>query len=851
MFVMRILPSVPDDESLLMSLNHWLRNLICRLNDRAPRRRIHSLRRAQVSIVTEPLEARRLMSVTPVGFETQVNTTTQYSQLNSAVAMDAAGDSVVVWQSFGQDGNGYGVYGQRYAANGTKKGAEFRVNTETSSTQSNPTVAMDAAGDFVVTWNSLFEDGSSMGIYAQRYTEAGATVGSEFRVNTTTTNSQDRPVIAMDTAGDFVITWQSFNQDALGFGVYAQRYAAGGAKIGTEFQVNSFTTGYQQLPSVAMDGSGNFVIVWQSEKQDGSDYGIYAKRFSAAGAVGPEFRVNTFTTNDQNNPVVAMNAAGDFVVAWQSTGQDGNQDGIFAQRISAAGIALGSEFQVNTITQNGQTYPAIAIDGAGDFVVAWETYPDGGAYGVDAQRFTSTGVKDGAQFLVNTYTTNTQQSVAVAMDAVGDFVMTWDSGEQDGDNWGVYTQRFTPGPPVLSGVSGTTTYAENDPHLAIGPNLIAIEPHATNIVSATVTFSNWQAEDRVDFNNIYALQHSFSQNLAAHTAALTITGSDTADHYQALLSSVQYWDVSDSPVTTNRIATFKMNDGTTDSNTVSRNIAVIAVNDAPLLSAIESTPLAYKANDPAFPPQPISATLLVNEPDSSKLSKATVQITSGYQNSAFGHDVLSFVNKLGITGSFDSSTGKLTLSGSSSVSNYRTALRSVTYSSSGALVSTAMRKLTIHATDDFTPTPATSLAITRDVTVSTTNVPPAISGIPASALSYIRGSAATTIAPGLFVLDPDSINMSSATIKISNNYQNGQDVLAFTSGFGVTGSFSAATGTLSLNGITSLANYQTLLRSVTYKTNTATASKSTRTISFILNDGVDFSGTSTRDVILN
>ena len=238
----------------------------------------------------------------------------------------------------------------------------------------------------------------------------------------------------------------------------------------------------------------------------------------------------------------------------------------------------------------------------------------------------------------------------------------------------------------------------------------------------------------------------------------------------------------------------------TKSNAVTRNIAVTPINDPPLLSAIETTPLAYKANDPAFPPVSISATLLVSEPDSKNLSRATVQITGGYQNDANGHDVLSFTNQLGISGAFNAATGTLTLTGTSGASNYRTALRSVTFHTAGSAVLLTNRTLTITATDDFLPTPANSLPITRLVSVSTANTPPGLTGVPATPLAYLRASAAVAVAPNAIVLDADSINLTGATIQITGNYQNGQDILAATNRAGITSSFNAATGTLTLSG---------------------------------------------------
>ncbi len=157
------------------------------------------------------------------------------------MAMDADGDFVVTWASIGQDGeNSYSVYAQRYNAAGDVQGLEFRVNTTTKNNQRHSTVAMDAAGDFVVTWTSFGQAGdSNYGVYAQRYNAAGVAQGGEFRVNTYTTGDQNNSTVAMDAAGDFVVTWTSIDQDGSRHGVYAQRYKAEGVEQGGEFRVNT------------------------------------------------------------------------------------------------------------------------------------------------------------------------------------------------------------------------------------------------------------------------------------------------------------------------------------------------------------------------------------------------------------------------------------------------------------------------------------------------------------------------------------------------------------------------------------------------------------------------------------
>ena len=394
--------------------------------------------------------------------DTRVNTSTQNDQSAPAVAMAADGGFVVTWTSFFQDGAWDGVYAQRYNAVGAKVGSEFAVNTTTAGEQRNAAVAMDADGDFVITWQSGDQDGSSWGIYAQRYSATGAKVGDEFLVNTTAASGQVFSAVAMDADGDFVVTWHSYSQDGSDSGVYAQRYSATGTTVGDEFLVNTITANDQIFSAVAMDADGDFVVTWQSFSQDGSGWGIYAQRYSAGGvAIGSELRVNTTTADWQNLPAVAMDADGDFVIAWQSSGQDGSGYGVYAQRFTAAGVAVGSEFRVNSTTAGNQRNATVAMDASGDFVITWQSSgQDGSGDGVYAQRFTAAGVAVGGEVKVNAYITGDQGAPAVAMDADGNVVVTWQSNGQDGSGLGVYLRTLATSAPKVAAALVDRTAAE-------------------------------------------------------------------------------------------------------------------------------------------------------------------------------------------------------------------------------------------------------------------------------------------------------------------------------------------------------------------------------------------------------
>ncbi len=125
--------------------------------------------------------------------------------------------------------------------------------------------------------------------------------------------------------------------------------AGGGAlrPVGADdVQVNTYTTGSQLLPSVAFSAAGDFVVVWKSTGS--GDYSVQAQRYTSDGSTaGSEFQVNTYDTGIQRQGVVALSAAGDFVVVWESDGSSGTdttESSIQGQRYAADGSTVGGEF---------------------------------------------------------------------------------------------------------------------------------------------------------------------------------------------------------------------------------------------------------------------------------------------------------------------------------------------------------------------------------------------------------------------------------------------------------------------------------------------------------------------------
>jgi phosphoheptose isomerase len=382
-----------------------------------------------------------MAQATPVGSEIPVNIYTPLNQGRPAVAMGGGGAFVVAWDSNGQDGSGYGIFARRFNSAGAPQGAEFQVNAYTTGNQVRPALGQAANGDFVVAWETYRQDGSIYGIFARQFNSAGAPQGAEFQVNAYTLLNQFRPAVGRAANGDFVVAWESF--DGFFYGIFARRFDSAGAPQAAEFQVNAYTAGIEWFSSVGVSSEGDFVVAWQDSSQDGSLTGVFARRFNALGVPeAAEFQVNSYTMYDQAKPSVGIDPDGHFVVAWQSTMQDASGDGIFARRFDAAGMPQAAELQINTFTSGGQITPAVALDGDGDFVITWVSGgQDGSDSGVFARRFDAAGAPQDAEFQVNTYTTNAQNLPAVALTAGGDFVVAWQS-PQDGSQVGIFAQRF-------------------------------------------------------------------------------------------------------------------------------------------------------------------------------------------------------------------------------------------------------------------------------------------------------------------------------------------------------------------------------------------------------------------------
>ncbi|MGH8447529.1 MAG: hypothetical protein ACREVL_19865 [Solimonas sp.] len=401
-----------------------------------------------------------------LGPQFQVNESSLYSQDAPVVARAANGDFVVVWQlyTFGTGiESAFTLAARRYAADGTPKGGEFRVDQlPRFASPAAPAVAMRADGAFVVAWR---DNASALAIFARRYGADGQPLGGAVRVNDVSARMRGvaDPRVAIEADGDFSVVWR---EDSVGFeldlppGCYVtclstdtgtawlrrRHYGSGGTTaepIDTVDTGSFVSTGLGGLSggigigiggfigaySLASVADGRSVVVWQ--KTQSSLIGVLPlvsssvqlRRYEADGRARIAQRAVALGKAECAGPYdVGMDGSGGIVLLYaQPNASDCNT--VAAAVLGSDGRVIGSP---QPVADNGGYFgrePRLAVDPSGNFVVA-----AGGGH-PRAQRFASGGGKLGVNFTVGVGYTGTLTQFTepdVASDADGNFVVVWD-----------------------------------------------------------------------------------------------------------------------------------------------------------------------------------------------------------------------------------------------------------------------------------------------------------------------------------------------------------------------------------------------------------------------------------------
>jgi len=350
------------------------------------------------------------------------------------IAAAPNGDFVTVWED-DNDGNGAGqIYARGFDKDGNARFSQIAVNSVATGQQRHPDVAIDDSGRFVIAWEDDQDNNGSYQIHARGFNANGTQRFAELTVNSVAGGQQTRPSVAADATGNFVVAWED-DQDGNGFyQIRARGFTAAGAQRIAEFVVNSVADGQQFNPAIAMDASGDFVVAWEDDQEDDGNFQIFHRGFTATG--GNRFsqaRVNTTTTGQHTKPSIAMDTNGNFTVVWEDDQDDNGYYQIYGRGFTLAGAQRIALFTVNSVSDGQQYEPSVAMRGDGGFAVAWEDdQDDNGAFQILGRIFNASGTQRRADFTLNSDASGQQRLPAAAIDEQGFFTTAWQD-DMDGD----------------------------------------------------------------------------------------------------------------------------------------------------------------------------------------------------------------------------------------------------------------------------------------------------------------------------------------------------------------------------------------------------------------------------------
>ena len=397
-------------------------------------------------------------------------------------------------------------------------------------------------------------------------------------------------------------------------------------------------------------------------------------------------------------------------------------------------------------------------------------------------------------------------------------------------------------------------YTQNGGPVTLASNASLTNFNSTTLVSATValtstdlsdgTFTEFgQASDDVLLFSTAGTAITASYN--STTERLTLTGTDTVAHYQQVLDSVEYNNTGENPGNygsdPTRVVTWTLNDGAASNNigTSTETIDITTVNQPPTLSNVATS--AQFTEGGLF--IALSPSVTVSDPDGLDLASATIAIVGG--TFAGDGDVLAPTNEVitengnnFITASYDSTTETLTLTGTDTLAHYQSVLDStVEFGDTGLnptdYGSDPTRTVT-WVLNNGGSSNNLSTPVTTTVSITAVHSPPTLSNVATSASVTVTAET-VTLSPSLSVSDPDSLDLTNATVAITGGTFAGDVLTANTSGTSITASYNSSTETLTLTGSDTLSDYQQVLDSVTF--GSTSSNPTTRTVTWTVNDG--------------
>ncbi len=388
-----------------------------------------------------------------------VNNYRQGSQYLANVAVGANGDQLVLWTDAARSN---AFFMQRYDGTGAAiQSDEWYV------TPRGDTTAIDAFGNFAVT--SYENDGNGTAVYVTVYQRNGAVKVPKFKVNQVSGETAMMAHVASNANGQLAVGWSVLQAGAV-MVPFVRTFSPTGQPTSPAMQIANASAG-QYMQGLAIDEVGGVGVVWTGRSLSGAanDYDVFYRRFGAAGSSqSPILQVNSYTPNGQGDCRLGMTPAGDAIVTWESSGQDGSYRGVYGQRLDRNGFKLGAEFRVNETTQGDQTGSRVGMAEDGSFIVSWissNRYDDPNAAAkVMLRMYAANGTALGGEQVAYTGSSTVVPYVThLGVSPAGEAMLAW--GVYNGSDNDVYARRYS-----LDNQPTVTTLSSNSPVINLAAN---------------------------------------------------------------------------------------------------------------------------------------------------------------------------------------------------------------------------------------------------------------------------------------------------------------------------------------------------------------------------------------------
>jgi len=363
----------------------------------------------QADGVRSNISANRYIVGTGWGNSTLIENNDAGDAYNPQVAINQSGYAIAVWEQ--SDGTRSNISANRYIV-GTGWGTPTLIEADSTGDAYNPQVAVDQSGYAIAVWEQ--SDGTHSNIWSNHY-DVGTGWGTPTLIEADSTGDAYNPQIAVDQTGNAVVVWEEFNGSRSN--ISANRYDIGRG-WGTSALIEIDDAGDAYNPQVAVNQTGYAVAVW--EQSDGTRSNIWSNRYDVGTGWGTATLVETDNAGDARNPQVAFYQSSDAIAVWEQS--DGTRSSIWANR-HVGDTGWGDPLSVETDNAENAYSPQVAANYVGIAVVVWEQ-SDSTRSDIWANRYYAlTGW--GTSTLIETEDTGDASNPQVAVDPNGYSVAVW------------------------------------------------------------------------------------------------------------------------------------------------------------------------------------------------------------------------------------------------------------------------------------------------------------------------------------------------------------------------------------------------------------------------------------------